>query len=124
MLSTMQARVLMLALSIALGACSYYQDPSQVEANIVAPGNFKAGSGVVSSVGVLPNANRSRSTPAAGASGRPDPNLYRLSLQMDSGGVQHVDVDSGTFMTGQAVELTNDGRIVHVSGTSLNRVLR
>jgi hypothetical protein len=33
-----------------------------------------------------------------------------------------VDVDNGTFMAGEAVELTNDGRVVRVSGTSLNRV--
>jgi hypothetical protein len=33
-----------------------------------------------------------------------------------------VDVDSALFMAGQAVELTNDGRIVLISGTTLNQL--
>jgi len=74
------------------------------EVRIVAPGNFKAGSGVIQSVAVLHNAN---------------PNRYRLFLQMDVGGFQAVDVDTEGFMAGQAVELTNDGRVVRVSGTTL-----
>ena len=39
---------------------------------------------------------------------------------MDSGGFQSVDVDSGRFFAGQAVELTNDGRVVLVSATTVN----
>jgi len=35
-----------------------------------------------------------------------------------------VDVDNNTFVEGEAVELTNDGRVVRVSGTSLNRAIR
>ena len=101
--------------------CSYWQDPNQAEATIVGPGHFKAGSGTIDSVGVLPNANKN---PAATGSGqRPDPNLYRLSLRMDVGGFQQVDVDNGTFVAGEAVELTNDGRVLRISGTSLNRAL-
>jgi hypothetical protein len=123
MLPTMQARLFLLALSLALTACSYFQDASQIEGTIVAPGNFKAGSGVITSVGVLTNANKGKAAPSS-TGRRPDPNLYRLQLQMDTGGFQTVDVDNGTFMAGEAVELTNDGRVVRVSGTSLNRVLR
>jgi hypothetical protein len=107
---------------VLLAACSYFQDASQEEATIVRPGNFQAGSGVVESVGVLPNANRGNTRPSSSGR-RPDPNLYRLSLRMDKGGFQQVDVDNGTFMAGEAVELTNDGRVARVSGTSLNRVL-
>ncbi|HUQ73221.1 MAG TPA: hypothetical protein VM183_00740 [Burkholderiales bacterium] len=118
----MQARSFVICLVLAaLAACSSYQDGAQPEGMIVVPGNFKAGSGTISAVAVLPNANKKA---AAGGSNKPDPNLYRLSLQMDNGGFQQVDVDSGTFMAGQAVELTNDGRVVHVSGTTLNQVLR
>ncbi|MFN2646095.1 MAG: hypothetical protein ABR570_13990 [Burkholderiales bacterium] len=106
-----------------LAACSYYQDPSQAEANIVRPGNFTAGSGVVESVGVLPNANRGNTKPSS--KGRsPDPNLYRLSLRMDTGGFQQVDIDNGTFMAGEAVELTNDGRVLRITGTTLNEMMR
>ena len=103
-----------------LPACSYVQDASQLEGNIIAPGNFKAGSGVIQSVGVLPNAAQSA---AGGESKRRDPNLYRLYLHMDAGGFQSVDVDASTFMAGEAVELTNDGRAVRVTGTSLNKAI-
>ena len=112
-----------LLLLVALMGCSYYQDPSQIEANIIAPGNFKTGSGVITNVGVLPNANRDKAKPSP--SGRaPDPNLYRITVRMDIGGIQSVDVDDSSFVAGQAVELTNDGRLVHVTGTSLNRAIR
>jgi hypothetical protein len=111
------------ALVLVLVACSSYQDPGQVEGNIIAPGNFKAGSGVITGVGVLPNANKGKSAPSS-TGRRPDPNLYRLSLRMDAGGFQQVDVDNNAFAEGEAVELTNDGRVVRVSGTSLNRAIR
>ena len=108
---------------LVLAACSYFQDPSQEEATIVKPGNFITGSGVIDSVAVLTNANRGN-TKRSSTGRAPDPNLYRLSLRMDAGGFQQVDIDNGTFMAGEAVELTNDGRVVRVSGTSINRVLR
>jgi hypothetical protein len=104
---------------IALAACSNFQDAG-LEGNILSPGNFRAGSGVIQSVGVLRNANPPKSAPAAGRA--PDPNAYRLYLHMDIGGFQAVDVDNGTFMAGETVELTNDGRVVRVTGTSLNRL--
>jgi len=109
----MRKIVALLALTVA--GCSSYQNPAEIEGNIVTPGNFIAGSGVVVGVGVVPRANK----------GNPnDPNLYRISLQMDQGGFQQVDTDNSTFFAGQAVNLTNDGRIEHVSGTSMNRAVR
>jgi hypothetical protein len=108
---------------LLLSSCTYFQDPNQIEANIVRPGNFKAGSGVIESVSVLPRANKNSGAPRDPRR-RPDPNLYRLSLRMDAGGFQTVDIDDGTFMQGEAVELTNDGRIVRVSGTTLNDMVR
>lgn len=95
-----------------LVGCSYIWDESTAEANIVRPGNFKAGSGVIESVGVLP-----------GAGGGRDPNLYRIFLRMDAGGFQSVDIDNSRFLVGEAVELTNDGRVVRVTGTTLDKVL-
>jgi hypothetical protein len=86
---------------VVLGACTYARDPSHLEANIVRPGNFRAGSGVIESIGSLR-----------------DGKMHRLYLRMDAGGFQTVDVDSERFFQGQAVELTNDGRVVLVSGTS------
>ena len=124
MLTRMQVRTLVLGLTLALAGCGYWQDPQQAEASIVGPGNFKAGSGTIESVGVLTNARKSGSQAASGSGRRPDPNLYRLSLRMDAGGFQQVDVDNGTFIAGEAVELTNDGRVVRITGTTLNQVLR
>lgn len=58
------------------------------------------------------------------AKGRyPDRNLYRLFLQMDGGGFQNVDIDNSRFLAGEAVELTNDGRVVRVTGTTLDKAV-
>ena len=123
MLAAMQARLLIVIALVAIAACSYFQDAAQQEAIIVRPGNFRKGSGVITAVSVLPNANKDKAQP--GTSGRaPDPNLYHVELQMDVGGFQAVDIDNGTFMAGEAVELTNDGRLVRVTGTSVNRAVR
>lgn len=105
-------RRLLVAVLLVSG-CSHYTNPAEIEGAIVMPGNFFKGSGVITNVAVVPHANK---TPGA-----QDPNHYRISVRMDNGGFQNVDTDNGTFMVGQAVELTNDGRIVHVSGTTLNR---
>lgn len=99
-----------LLLSIALlvlPACSS-QGMAELEANIITPGNFIKGAGVVDNVAVV---NRPGDQPS----------LYRLHLRMDIGGTQTVDVDKAIFMAGQFVELTNDGRALLLSGTSLNQ---
>src|SRR5687768_4716392 len=97
-----------------LAACTMYSDPSQQEANIISPGNFRAGSGQITQVGVLPNKR-----PAG--EGSEDRNLYRLYLRMDPpAGTQFFDVDQGHFMAGEYGELTHDGRGVRVSGTTLD----
>jgi hypothetical protein len=98
---------LLLSLLLALQACTIVRDDAELEANIVRPGDFLAGSGVIQSVAVIWGSK-----------------LYRLSLHMDTGGLQTVDVDSNRFFEGQAVELTNDGRVVLVSGTSMNEYVR
>lgn len=110
------------ALLFILAACTAYWDPAPEEANIIAPGNFKAGSGEILSVGVLPG-TRKVDPVIEKKKGSPDRNLYRLSLRMDATGTQFVDVDRGTFLAGEFVELTNDGRVVRLSGTSLNQAI-
>ena len=92
---------------LLLAACTLYGD--QEEANIISPGNFKAGSGQIYQVGALPGKDRT---------------LYRLFLHMDATGTQFVDIDKNTFMAGEFVELTNDGRVVRFSGTTLNDALK
>ena len=118
----MVMRLRAIVLLLALGGCAYSSDPSLHEASIVRPGNFKAGPGVIQSVGVLPGA-RPAGTGADSKGSYPDRNLYRLYLLMDRGGFQSVDIDSSRFLAGEAVELTNDGRVVRVSGTSLNQAI-
>jgi hypothetical protein len=106
-----------------LVGCSYVTDENLLEANIVSPGNFIAGSGVIQSVGVLRGA-RAPGTGADSQGSHPDRNLYRLYLLMDAGGFQTVDIDSSRFLAGEAVELTNDGRVARVSGTTFNEQIR
>ena len=113
-----------LALLLLVG-CSTVTDESVVEATIIRPGNFKAGSGTIQSVGVIPRARPADAPVTADTKGKdPDRNLYRLYLHMDGGGFQTVDIDNSRFMAGEAVELTNDGRVVRVTGTSLNQLFR
>ena len=107
-------------LALLLAACSYYKDESALEAHIVAPGNFRAGAGVIRNVGVLPNANK---TGSRSGNRPPDPNLYRLLVEMDASGFQSVDIDASTFLVGELIDITNDGRVVRLSGTSFNKLL-
>jgi hypothetical protein len=104
-----------------LAACTVAWDERHQEATIVRPSNFKAGSGVIQSVGVL-RAQREPGTGTDAEGKHPDRNLYRLFIHMDAGGVQTVDIDSSRFLAGEAVELTNDGRVVRVTGTTLNQL--
>ena len=116
----LRAPLLLCLLALVLQSCTYVQDESLLEANIVRPGNFRTGSGVIESIGVLPG-QREPGTGADAKGKRPDRNLYRLYLRMDVGGsFQTVDIDSSRFFVGEAVELTNDGRVVRVTGTTLN----
>jgi len=101
-------------LLLALAGCTYLTDPAQNESTIVTPGNFRAGSGVIQSIAVVPNAGRKEK----------EPNLYRLFIHMDVGGFQSVDVEDNTFFAGEAVNLTNDGRVERVSGTALQDLLK
>ena len=99
-------RVVGYVLLALLASCTKYWDPEQAEANIVSAGNFKAGSGEVTQVGVLPHKG------------------CRLYLRMDITGTQSVDIDKCNFMQGEFVDLTNDGRVVRLSGTSINEAMR
>ena len=46
-------RVLIVLMVLSAG-CTYVSDPSQNESQIVTPGNFRAGSGVIDSIAVVP----------------------------------------------------------------------
>lgn len=110
----------LLASALVLPACTTASDQSELEANIVAPGDFKTGSGVIRNVGVLPNANK---TGSRTGNRPPDPNLYRLLIEMAASGIQSVDIDAGIFLVGELIDITNDGRVVRLGGTSFNKLL-
>ena len=99
-------------LLLLLAGCTYTSDPSMSESQIVTPGTFRAGSGVIDSIAVVPN---------KGTKKEKEPHLYRLYIRMDVGGFQTVDVEDNTFFAGEAVNLTNDGRVERTSGTTLSR---
>jgi len=99
----------------ALAGCTYTSDPAQNESQIVTPGNFRAGSGVIENIAVVPN---------KGMNKEKEPHLYRLYIHMDVGGFQTVDVADNTFFVGAAVNLTNDGRVERVSGTSFQEFFK
>lgn len=102
-------------LCLALAGCTYVSDPAQNESQVARPGNFRAGSGTIQSIAVVPN---------QGPNKEKEPHLYRLFIHMDVGGFQTVDVVDNSFFAGEAVELTNDGRVVRVSGTTLPELLK
>ena len=105
----MRHALLLLFSLLAFGGCTYVSDPAQNESIIRTPGNFRAGSGVIDSIAVVPGKGTKDK----------EPHHYRLFIRMDVGGFQSVDVEDNTFFAGEAVELTNDGRVVRVSGTTL-----
>jgi len=101
-------------LLLALAGCTFVSDPSQNESQIVTPGNFRAGSGVIDSIAVVPGKGKNEK----------EPHLYRLFIRMDVGGFQTVDVENNIFFAGEAVELTNDGRVERVSGTEFQDLFK
>jgi hypothetical protein len=102
-------------LLLALAGCTFASDPSHNESQIVTPGNFRAGSGVIDNIAVVRN---------KGTKKEKEPHLYRLYIRMDVGGFQTVDVEDNTFFAGEAVNLTNDGRVERVSGTAFQDLFK
>jgi len=103
-------------LSLILAACTTYWDPEQEEANIISPGNFTAGSGEIYQVGVLPNANKDKGGDAQ--------TLSDMERRIAGLTPLAAALKADNFMAGQFVELTNDGRVVRISGTTLNDALK
>ena len=96
-------------LAALLSACATYDPPSVAEGRALSQAGIRPGLGFIESVGVLPGA---RADSAAAGGSASDRNAYRLFLRMDNGGSQTIDQDNPTFMAGERVEITADGRIV------------
>jgi hypothetical protein len=103
--------VIALFLLAAVSGCSYHQSEEAAEAKILNAKSVRPGYGVIDSVTV----QRGGDSASAGGT-RP---AHRLVVRMDSSALQIVDVDNPTFMPEERVELTADGRVVRVSGTTL-----
>jgi hypothetical protein len=111
--------LILLCVAALVSACSSYgataceggATPNLDESRAVSTAALRPGAGVIVSVGVLPSARPAASSAAGGACA-PDPNLYRLLLNMDNGATQTVDVDNPTFFPNERVEVTSDGRVV------------
>src|SRR5882672_7804945 len=90
---------LSLAALAALGAC---QSPAPSPTVQPAPMAYRAGFGTVLAVTPAP-----LGIAAAGA-GQAGTQLYRLTVKMDDGRTQYIDVDSPDYAKGQRVELSED----------------
>jgi hypothetical protein len=103
-------RSVLAALLTLLAACAHYDPPSAAEGKALSSAGIRPGYGYIDSTAVVP---RARAAPSAAAGGSaPDRNAYRLFLRMDNGGSQLVDQDNPTFMVGERVQITADGRIM------------
>ncbi|HYL88572.1 MAG TPA: hypothetical protein VEU32_07370 [Burkholderiales bacterium] len=105
----MSRRVAVPGAALLAAACAHFDDPAAAESRVVSARPFIAGSGVIQSVAVVHSPGSER---------------YRLALQMDIGGYQTLDVDSGAFFPDEAVEVTRDGRLTRISGTTFNEASR
>src|SRR3989454_10268742 len=118
--------LILLCVAALVSACSSYGPtacesdaaPNLRESRAVSTAGLRPGAGIVVSVGVLPSA-RPVASSAGGGACAPDPNLYGLLLSMDNGATQTVDVDNPTFFPDERVEVTGDGRVVHLSTYNL-----
>jgi hypothetical protein len=84
----------------------------------------RPGVGDIEGVGVLPGAGQPSAAAGASVQGTGDPNAYRLYMRMAGGGSQSVDVDHAHFMAGERVQITEDGRVLRISGTTLGSLGR
>jgi hypothetical protein len=83
---------------------------SAANASVPAPGYYRPGYGVVESVALV----RPGPVPSASAGGTVAPPPYRVTVRMDDGTVQIIDQDNRSFLVGDRVQFTNDGRILRI----------
>lgn len=96
-------------LAVLCSACATYDPPGAAAGQALSQAHIRPGFGFIESVAVVPHA---RPASAAAGGSAPDRNAYRLFLRMDNGGSQTVDQDNPTFMAGERIEITADGRIL------------
>jgi hypothetical protein len=72
------------------------------------PGTYRAGSGILESIGLvtLP------ASAAAGATAAPAPGPFRLTLRMDDGSVQTLIQDTRALLVGDRLQITPDGKLL------------
>lgn len=97
----------------ALAGCSTYSSPEYAEAKILSPVSTY-GVGTVRGVSVVPF-RRAEESPSGGGSTR----VYSLFIVMDNGATQTVEVTNPTLLPDERVQITPEGRLLRLSGTTL-----
>jgi hypothetical protein len=124
------ARLLVLFLALALGACASpnrsgdspganprtgteARSPDQPQRTAEVPYAYRTGTGTVESVTRVEHGGAAAA--GGGTAGRiVDGVAYRLSIRMDDGTLQTVLQDSAGFRVGDRVRLTTDGKILRL----------
>ena len=75
------------------------------------PGSFRAGSGILESIGLVTLPQNSASA-GGGTAAAPAPGPYRLTIRMDDGSIQTVIQDTRALLVGDHVQITQDGRLI------------
>jgi hypothetical protein len=78
-----------------------------------AAGPYRAGNGIIESIGLvtLPPAGWPASATAGGTVPPVAPGPYRITLRMDDGTIQTLMQDTRAFLVGDRIQLSSDGRL-------------
>lgn len=121
-------------LAAGLGACASYEEPVPASTAAVAPpapvvavtptpastpsalatlkpGSFRAGNGILESIGLV-TLPQSSASAGGGTVAGPAPGPYRLTIRMDDGTIQTVVQDTRALLVGDRVQITQDGRLI------------
>jgi hypothetical protein len=78
-----------------------------------APGTvaYRPGNGVIESMSLVYQPITRPTSASSGGSIAPDPGPYRMTVRMEDGSLQSLVVDNRSFMVGDRIQLTADGRV-------------
>ncbi len=74
--------------------------------------SFHTGFGVVESISPINVVPPAQPSASAGSSTVAPFNAYRLTVRMDDGTVQTIDQDNRSFVVGDRIQITSDGRVI------------
>jgi hypothetical protein len=87
--------------------------PVSAAAPVVPAGTYRAGNGIVESIGLvtLPPAGSPASAAAGASVASAAPGPYRITLRMDDGTIQTLVQDTRAFLVGDRIRLNADGSL-------------